>query len=92
MRANDLISFRHHKNDDLGLTAIWEDRKDAIEQIQVLNLTFCVPLLRSASSRETSEGQSLHKVLAIAQSVLENESADFKLLDRRGSSRRQTPL
>lgn len=34
MRANDLLSFRHQKVDDPGLAAIWEDRKDAIEQIR----------------------------------------------------------
>ena len=33
-RANDLLSFRRHTTDDPGLTAIWEDRKDAIEQIR----------------------------------------------------------
>ena len=33
-RANDLLSFRRNKTDDPGLTAIWEDRKDAIEQIR----------------------------------------------------------
>ena len=34
MRANDLLSFRHRKTEDPGLTAIWEDRKDDIEQIR----------------------------------------------------------
>ena len=34
MRANDLLSFRHRKEDDAGLTAILEDRKDSIEQIR----------------------------------------------------------
>ncbi|MCJ1475019.1 mitochondrial escape protein 2 [Lambiella insularis] len=34
MRANDLLSFKHHKLDDAGLSVIWDERKDDIEQIQ----------------------------------------------------------
>ena len=33
-RANSLLSLRHHKTEDAGLSAIWDDRKDDIEQIQ----------------------------------------------------------
>ncbi|KAL9103726.1 MAG: hypothetical protein Q9163_001276 [Psora crenata] len=33
-RANKLLSLRHHQTQDGGLRAIWDDRKDAIEQIQ----------------------------------------------------------
>lgn len=74
MRANDLISFRHQKTDDPGLTAIWEDRKDAIEQIQVLILTFRFPFLPDPSNREaSSEGQSAHQTFATAQASFENE-------------------
>ena len=33
-RANELLSLRHHRTEDAGLSAIWDDRKDDIEQIQ----------------------------------------------------------
>ncbi|KAL9123674.1 MAG: hypothetical protein Q9217_006919 [Psora testacea] len=33
-RANELLSLRHHRPEDAGLSAIWDDRKDAIKQIQ----------------------------------------------------------
>lgn len=33
-RANDLLTFRRKSTEDAGLTALWEDRKDAIEQIR----------------------------------------------------------
>ena len=33
-KATDALSLKHRRTDDAGLTAIWEDRKDAIEQIQ----------------------------------------------------------
>ena len=33
-RATDVLSLKRRRTDDAGLTAIWEDRKDDIEQIQ----------------------------------------------------------
>lgn len=33
-KANELLRLKHHKTEDAGLSAIWDDRKDAIEQIQ----------------------------------------------------------
>ncbi|MCJ1287528.1 mitochondrial escape protein 2 [Xylographa opegraphella] len=33
-RANDLLSFKRRKADDAGLSVIWDERKDDIEQIQ----------------------------------------------------------
>ena len=33
-KATDVLSLKHHRTEDAGLTAIWEDRKDDIEQIQ----------------------------------------------------------
>ena len=33
-RANDLLTFRRKVTDEAGLNALWEDRKDAIEQIR----------------------------------------------------------
>ncbi|KAI9831238.1 MAG: mitochondrial escape protein 2 [Sarea resinae] len=33
-QADDILTFRHKETDDRGLQAIWEDRKDSIEQIQ----------------------------------------------------------
>lgn len=33
-KANDILSFRRHKTEDAGLMAIWDDRKDDIEQIR----------------------------------------------------------
>lgn len=33
-RATDVLSLRRHRTEDAGLTAIWEDRKDDINQIQ----------------------------------------------------------
>ncbi|KAI9813990.1 MAG: mitochondrial escape protein 2 [Pycnora praestabilis] len=33
-QAKDILTFRHHKSEDAGLSAIWDDRKDNIEQIQ----------------------------------------------------------
>jgi len=33
-RANKILSFRNHRQEDAGLRAIWEDRKDDIEQIK----------------------------------------------------------
>ena len=33
-RANDLLTFKRMKNEDAGLSAIWDERKDDIEQIQ----------------------------------------------------------
>ncbi|MCJ1323199.1 mitochondrial escape protein 2 [Xylographa vitiligo] len=33
-RANDLLSFKRQKADDAGLSVIWDERKDDIEQIQ----------------------------------------------------------
>ena len=33
-RATDIINLRHHKTEDAGLRAIWDDRKRDIEQIQ----------------------------------------------------------
>ena len=33
-RATDVLSLSRHRTEDAGLTAIWEDRKDDIEQIQ----------------------------------------------------------
>lgn len=33
-RANDILAFRRHKPEDSGLSAIWDERKDDIEQIQ----------------------------------------------------------
>ena len=33
-KATDVLSLKRHRTEDAGLTAIWEDRKDAIEQIQ----------------------------------------------------------
>ena len=33
-RANDILTFRRHKTEDAGLSAIWDDRKDDIDQIQ----------------------------------------------------------
>ena len=33
-RANDILSFRHHRTEDAGLDAIWDDRKDSIELIR----------------------------------------------------------
>ena len=33
-KATDVLSLKHHRTEDAGLTAIWEDRKDDIAQIQ----------------------------------------------------------
>lgn len=33
-KATDVLSLKRHRTEDAGLTAIWEDRKDDIEQIQ----------------------------------------------------------
>jgi len=33
-RANDILTFRRHRSEDAGLSAIWDERKDDIEQIQ----------------------------------------------------------
>lgn len=33
-KATDALSLKRHRTEDAGLTAIWEDRKDDIEQIQ----------------------------------------------------------
>ena len=33
-RANDLLTFRHQTTEDAGFNALWEDRKEAIEQIR----------------------------------------------------------
>ena len=33
-KATDVLSLKHHRTEDAGLTAIWEDRKEDIEQIQ----------------------------------------------------------
>lgn len=33
-RATDIINLRHHKTEDAGLKAIWDDRKKDIERIQ----------------------------------------------------------
>lgn len=33
-KATDVLSLKRHRTEDAGLTAIWEDRKDAIEQIR----------------------------------------------------------
>lgn len=33
-RATDIINLRHHKTEDAGLKAIWDDRKNDIERIQ----------------------------------------------------------
>ena len=33
-RANDILTFKHHQKDDAGLSAIWDDRRGDIEQIQ----------------------------------------------------------
>ena len=65
MRANDLISFRHHKADDPGLTAIWEDRKDAIEQIRVLVPTFCFSLLRDPSRHHLKANMHIRLLLQL---------------------------
>ena len=80
MRANDLISFRHQKNDDPGLTAIWEDRKDAIEQIQVLILAFHFPSPRSFESQGTSQSHSVHQDVAIPWPGTALDSQDIKIV------------
>lgn len=33
-RANEILTFGHHKSEDAGLSAVWDDRRGAIEQIQ----------------------------------------------------------
>lgn len=33
-KANDLLNLKHHRTEDAGLRAIWDDRKDDIEQIR----------------------------------------------------------
>lgn len=33
-KATDVLSLKRHRTEDAGLTAIWEERKDDIEQIQ----------------------------------------------------------
>ncbi len=33
-RATDIINLRHHRTEDAGLRAIWDDRKDDIDQIR----------------------------------------------------------
>ena len=33
-RANDILNFKKQRTEDAGLSAIWDDRKDDIEQIQ----------------------------------------------------------
>lgn len=33
-KANDILSFRHKRTDDAGLSPIWDDRRDDIEQIR----------------------------------------------------------
>ncbi|KAL8764537.1 MAG: hypothetical protein Q9203_007033 [Teloschistes exilis] len=32
--ANEILSFKRHKSEDAGLSAVWDDRRGAIEQIQ----------------------------------------------------------
>lgn len=34
MRANEILTFKHRKGDDAGLSAVWDDRKDDIERIR----------------------------------------------------------
>ncbi|KAI4237680.1 MAG: hypothetical protein LQ352_007927, partial [Teloschistes flavicans] len=33
-RANEMLTFKRHKSEDAGLSAVWDDRRGAIEQIQ----------------------------------------------------------
>ncbi|KAL9011769.1 MAG: hypothetical protein Q9173_003416 [Seirophora scorigena] len=34
MRANEILTFKHRKGDDAGLSVVWDDRKDDIERIR----------------------------------------------------------
>lgn len=34
MRANEILTFKHRKGEDAGLSAVWEDRRGDIQQIQ----------------------------------------------------------
>ncbi|KAL8709839.1 MAG: hypothetical protein Q9220_005455 [cf. Caloplaca sp. 1 TL-2023] len=34
MRANEILTFKRHKGEDAGLSAVWDDRRGDIEQIQ----------------------------------------------------------
>ncbi|KAI4276043.1 MAG: hypothetical protein L6R35_006236, partial [Caloplaca aegaea] len=34
MRANEILTFKHRKGEDAGLSAVWDDRKDDIERIR----------------------------------------------------------
>lgn len=33
-RANEILTFKHHDNEKAGLSAVWDDRRGIIEQIQ----------------------------------------------------------